>query len=597
MIAPDLRTLSDLVFYLAETQQDLERRFSWQEGNERHWLSTDDWVGRIHALALALEERGVSKADRVAIFSENRPEWHITEFACQLLGAITVPLYPTLPADQVGYILHDARCSWVLYSDKDKAEILTGVRAQLTRPLSCVAFDSEAAMEPNFHLEAMLDRGAELRRGKPLEALRSRPNEDDLASLIYTSGTTGNPKGVVLTHRNLISNVLACRDLFELGPKDLSLSFLPLSHVFQRTVDNLFLYKGVSIHYVKSIERVPRALTEIRPTILASVPRLYERAYIRVQANLEKETAGKRRIFDWAIGVGARYQEAKTAGRAAPHLAVQRRLAHRLVFGKIHERMGGRLRLAITGGAPLPEKVGRFFGAIGLDLFEGYGLTETAPVLAAGRPGATRWGSVGKAVPGVELRIAADGEILAKTPGLMQGYWENDEATAEAIDAEGWFHTGDVGELDSDGFLKITDRKKDLIVTSGGKNIAPQPLEQLLTADGVISYAVVVGDNYPYLTALLVPNFEELPRDLAELSPEERITQPKLLERIETTVADVNRRVAEHERIRRWKLLPRELTLDDRELTPTLKVRRKFVLERYSDLVDSMYLKSQRVGG
>jgi len=595
MTAPRLRTLADLVFHLAETQKGREHLVSWQEGRERLWLSTEEWVARVHALALALEERGVGKASRVAIFSENRPEWHITEFACQLLGAITVPLYPTLPAEQVRYILHNARCGCILYSDKAKAEILADVRAQLTRPLSCIAFESEAATEPDPHLQELLDRGFQLASATPLETLRSRSKEDDPASLIYTSGTTGNPKGVTLTHRNLVSNILACSDLFELGPKDLSLSFLPLSHVFQRTVDNLFLYKGVSIHYVKSIDRVPRALTEIQPTLLASVPRLYERAYLRVQNNLEKESAAKKRIFAWAIGVGARYHEARSAGHVALHLAAQRRLAHRLVFSKIHERMGGRLRLAITGGAALPEKVGRFFGAIGLDLFEGYGLTETSPVLVLARPGATRWGSIGQAIPGVELRIADDGEILAKTPGLMQGYWDNDEATAEAIDAEGWFHTGDVGELDSDGFLKITDRKKDLIVTSGGKNIAPQPIEQLLTATGVISYAVVIGDNYPYLTALLVPNLEDLPPDLEELSPEERITQPRLLERIEATVVEVNGKVAEHERIRRWKLLPRELTLDDRELTPTLKVRRRFVLERYSDLVSSMYLKSQRI--
>ena len=585
-------TLSDLVFYVAAAQRGRKKLVSAQRSGERYWISTEEWIERIRGLAAALEQRGIQRADRVAIFAENCPEWHIVEFACQLLGAITVPVYPTLPADQVAFILQDAGCDWVFYSNQAKAAILQEIQESRQQPLECVAFELDATMEPDLHLETMLQPTSD---SKPLDSFRSRPQPSDIATLIYTSGTTGKPKGVILSHRNLLSNILACADLFVLGPSDTSLSFLPLSHVFQRTVDNLFFYKGVSIHYLQSIERVPRALLEIRPTVLASVPRLYERAFLRVMANVEKETPGKKRIFSWAIGVGERYAEAKERGKAVPHLAAQRRLAHRLVYRKIHQRMGGRLRLAITGGAALPEKVGRFFGAVGLDLFEGYGLTETAPVLCIGRPGAFRWGSVGTAVPGVELRIAADGEILARSPGLMQGYWDDSQATAEAIDPEGWFHTGDIGELDPDGFLKITDRKKDLLVTSGGKNIAPQPLEQLLTSNGIIAQAVVVGNNYPYLTALLVPNFEDLPAELADLSPAERITQPKLLERIEATVAEVNRRVAEHERIRRWKLLPQEFSLEKGEITPTLKVRRRVVFERYAELVQSMYLKSQRV--
>jgi long-chain acyl-CoA synthetase len=596
-MAATIETLSDLVFLVAEQQKGRKDLVSWQDGRDRNFLSTADWVHRTHCIAAALEADGVGHGDRVAIFSENCPEWHNVEFACQLLGAISVPIYPTLPADQVAYILSDSGCDRIFYSDKAKAKVLESVRGLGSRPLNGIAFKSEAATPRDDSLGRLLERGAEIADSKSLDEFRSRPRASDVASLIYTSGTTGNPKGVILSHHNLISNVLACADLFPLSSKDLSLSFLPLSHVLQRTVDNLFFYKGVSIHYVSAIERVPRALTDIRPTVLASVPRLYERAYLRVKANADNATANQRRIFDWALDVGARYSEGRRAGRSMVQLAVQHRLANRLVHQKIKDRMGGRLRFAITGGAALPEVVSRFFAAIGLDLFEGYGLTETAPVLAICRPGIFRWGTVGTAVPGVELKIADDGEIMARTPGLMQGYWENHDATVEVIEPDGWFHTGDIGTLDTDGYLKITDRKKDLLVTSGGKNIAPQPIEQLLTSGGVIAQAVVLGDNYPYLTALLVPNLEDLPEELQGLSPEERAAHPRLLEPIEKTVGDVNRRLADHERIRRWKLLPQELTLEAGEITPTLKIKRRVVLERYSELVASMYLKSQRVDG
>ena len=327
---------------------------------------------------------------------------------------------------------------------------------------------------------------------------------------------------------------------------------------------------------------------------MASVPRLYERAYLRVLANIAKESGSKRRIFSWAIGVGERASERR--GRfLPPHLAVQKRVAQRLVYRKIQERLGGRLKFAIAGGAALPEQIGRFFAAVGIGLYEGYGLTETSPVLCANRPGGCRFGTVGEPIPGVELRLAADGEILAKSPGLMQGYWNLPDATAEAIDEQGWFHTGDVGELDENGYLRITDRKKDLLVTSGGKNVAPQPIERRLTADGVLAQAVVIGDTYPYLTALLVPNFEELPAGLEDLEPAERIAHPRLLERVETTVSEVNRQLAEHERIRRWRLMEREFSLGEGEITPTLKIRRKVVMERYAEEIGDMYLKSQRI--
>jgi len=582
-------TLSDLVFWVEAVHGGRSDLVSFKDGGQLVEVSTAEWLESIRRLALWLEAQGVEPGDRVAIFSENCPEWHTVDFASQLLGAVTVPIYPTLPADQVAFILDDCGARIVFYSDAAKRKILD--EAIDGGDTARVALRAGDGIDEIFsEILAAVDSET------PLAAFRGRTAATDIASIIYTSGTTGEPKGVVLTHANLVSNMTTCAELVPIGPTDTSLSFLPLSHVLQRTVDNIFFYRGVRIHYLSSIEHVARALTEIRPTVLASVPRLYERAYLRVMGNVEKEKAASRRIFEWAIDLGMRAAEARRAGRWAPHLKAQRRLAERLVYRKIHERMGGRLRLAITGGAALPESVGRFFEAVGLELYEGYGLTETSPVLCLNRPGEHRWGSVGRPIPGVEIRIADDGEILAKTPGLMQGYWQRKDETCAAIDPDGWFHTGDVGVVDADGYLRITDRKKDLLVTSGGKNIAPQPLEQALTATGIISQAVVVGDNYPYLAALLVANHDDLPPELARLEPAELLAHPRLLERVERTVAAVNRQVAEHERIRRWRLLPGELTLDAGEITPTLKVRRRVVLDRYGDLIASMYLKSQRVG-
>ncbi|MDX1383002.1 MAG: long-chain fatty acid--CoA ligase [Thermoanaerobaculia bacterium] len=587
-------TLSDLVFHIADRQAGRSRRLASKQGRSWQWLSTEDLVGRVHHLCLAMEEDGVEAGDRIALFSENCPEWHIVDLACQLRGAVTVPIYPTLPTDQVAYILEDSGCSHVFFRGSAKADLLEEARGSLSQPIAAIAMFDEEGPGVATRLADLVARGEGRAEERPLESFRGAVAPEQLASLIYTSGTTGNPKGVMLTHANLASNFTACADLFPIGDDDITLSFLPLSHVFQRTVDYLFLYKGVTIHYLTSIEQAPRAFGDVRPTIMASVPRLYERAYLRVLGNVAKESTGKRRIFSWAVDVGERASQ--RSGRfLPPHLAVQRGLAQRLVYRQIQERLGGRLRFAIAGGAARPEQIGKFFAAVGIGLYEGYGLTETSPVLCVNRPGHCRYGTVGQTIPGVELRVAADGEILAKTPGLMQGYWNLPEATAEAIDDEGWFHTGDVGEIDGDGYLRITDRKKDLLVTSGGKNVAPQPIEQLLTADGTVLQAVVIGDGYPYLTALLVPNFDDLPAEIADLDPAARIAQPRLLERVETTVSEVNRRLAEHERIRRWRLMEREFSLDAGEITPTLKIRRKVVLERYSDRIADMYLKSQRL--
>ena len=588
-----MKTLSDLVFHVLDHSAGRPDLLATKRKRRVEVLSTSDFLGNIHSLAIALENHGVQPGQRVALFSENRPEWHVVDFACHLLGAVPVPIYPTVRPQEVAYILRNSGADWIFFSSKQKGQVLEDIVPTLTRQVSCVSFDDDA--EFGQPLVQLLSEGAEERSQKPLERFRDRIQPEDLASIIYTSGTTGDPKGVMLTHANFVSNVLACKELFPITAADIALSFLPLSHVFERTVDYLFFLQGVHIHYAPSIERVPPLLTEVRPTILASVPRLYERAYLKVTSNVLKEKPGKQRIFGWAMRVGEKHANKTQSSFVGPLLGAQRAAADRLVYRKIKERFGGRLRFAISGGAPISPEVTQFFAAVGVRLFQGYGLTETSPVLATNSPKADRLSSVGPAIGGVELKLADDGEILAKTPGLMKGYWENPTATAEVIDEDGWFHTGDIGKIDDDGFLFITDRKKDLLITSGGKNVAPQPIEQLLVAHWAIAQAVVVGDRYPYITALIVPRFEELPPGLQRLSHKEVIQHSSLQKIIKSAVDEVNERLSDHERVRKFELLDRELSLEAGEITPTLKVRRNVVMDNYSEAIASMYLKTQKV--
>ena len=592
---PLLETLADLLFRVAACYGKREDLLSIRRHGRTESLSAAGFVDAVRRTALALEYHGVAKGDRVALFATNRPEWHVVDFACHLLGAVSVPIYPTLTAAQVAYILLDSGAGWIFYDDDAKRDLLTGLAPESPdedgaeqQGLRLVALDADATAAGGTNLEALIG-GAAPSEDTDLEAFRGRVGRGDTASIIYTSGTTGDPKGVVLSHWNFVSNILCCQQLYDLGEDDQALSFLPLSHVFERTVDYLFFHRGVSIHYSPAIERVAGLMPTVRPTVLCSVPRLYESAYVRIQATFRAQPRARRRLIDWALKVGRRRAERGGA-------PLQGLIADRLVFRKIKERFGGRLRFAISGGAPIADEVGAFFDAIGIRLYQGYGLTETAPVLSVEHPGAARRGSVGTAAPGVELRIAEDGEILARTEGLMQGYWRNPVATAEAIDGDGWFHTGDIGRIDDDGYLFITDRKKDLLVTSGGKNIAPQPIEQMMITHPAVAQVVVVGDGYPYLNALVVPNYAEPPPPFEGMNPEELRRDPRLRETIQGLLDRVNERLPAHERVRRFRLLERELTIQEGEITPTLKVRRKIVSERYRDVIASMYLKSQRVG-
>jgi len=584
-----METLVDLFEHVVRSNPSERELLRARAGRDWRGYTTRSFEDAVRQTAGRLLAAGVSAGDRVALFSENRPEWHIVDFACHLCGAALVPLYPSLPASSVAYIVRDAGARLLLVSGRERAP----VAGEASRDLPGVRL---LGLDPGLGLEPLNDL--------PVSASppRHRPAPDDLASLIYTSGTTGEPKGVMLSHRNFTVQITSILPLYPISNRDEVMSFLPLPHVFQRILDYIFLAAGCRITYVEAVEKVVTMLPLVRPTIMASVPRVYERAYVQIIGRVQKEER-LRRLFTWAMRVGQTVRSTQRERRRPPiGAALQYAVAKRLVFRKILERFGGRLRFTISGGAPLAKEIGEFFDVVGLPLLNGYGLTESAPVIAVNRLESNRIGSVGPAAPGVEIRIAEDGEILARGPNIMLGYWNKPEATAQTVDGEGWLHTGDIGHLDADGVLYITDRKKDIIVTSGGKNVAPQPIEARLAASAYIAQALAIGDNYPYITALLTPNFEALQAYFAEhkingKSREEIAAHPVTESLVAAAIKEVNGTLASYERIRRFTVLPHEFTLERGELTPSLKVRRKIVTERYRQQIEEMYLKTHRTAG
>jgi long-chain acyl-CoA synthetase len=447
-------------------------------------------------------------------------------------------------------------------------------------------------------LEEIRARGRQELAARP-SAVKDASREvrpDDLATIIYTSGTTGDPKGVMLTHSNIVFNVKASTDAFDgLDQTDVALSFLPLCHIFERMAEYLMLHHGVTIVYAEGVDQVVANMAEVRPTLMCSVPRFYEKVHARVQEKVAGDPPLRQRIFRWALKVGGDVFRCRVQGTSpGPLLRAKHLLADRLVFEKIRARVGGRIRVFVSGGAPLPKEVAEFFGAAGLLILEGYGLSETSPVIAVNLPDAVRPGTVGRPIPGVEVKIASDGEILTRGPHVMKGYFRKPEATAAAIDAEGYFHTGDIGHLDADGFLVITDRKKDLIVTSGGKKVAPQPIENRLKTNPFVSEVVIVGNRRNFPAALVVPNFETLEgwarqQGLPITSRDELAARPEVIALYEKLIQELTPDLAQFEKIKKIALLPREFTLEAGELTPTLKVKRRVVEEKYKDVIDRLY--------
>ena len=560
--------------------------------------SSDELRSAVEEVSMGLRALGIDKGDRVGILSENRPEWAIADLGTLCAGAADAPIYATLTPQQVAHVLKDSGAKVVFVSNAAQAAKVEEVRSDLPALQYVVRFDPDP-VPGTTSFEELRARGREA-LARDGEAVRRRAAEvgpEDLATIIYTSGTTGDPKGVMLTHGNLTSNVLAAQKAIPiLGVDDVALSFLPLCHAFERTAGHYFmLHCGVTIAYAESVGKVPENMLEIRPTVMISVPRLYEKMHARVIERVAAGTPLKQKIFHWALGVGAE-AFAHFAARTTPGplLKLQLAIADRLAFSRIKERTGGRMRLFISGGAPLPREIGEFFGAAGLLICEGYGLTETSPIITCNRPDWAKPGTVGRPLENVEVQIAGDGEILTRGPHVMKGYFGKPEATAEAIDGEGWFHTGDIGHLDPDGFLVITDRKKDLIVTSGGKNIAPQPLENRLKANPFIAEVVMIGDKRNYPTALVVPNFEALEswgatRGLASGSREELCSRPEIARHYLGLIAELLSDVAQYEKIKKVTVLPNEFTEESGELTPTLKVKRRVIAQKYRELIGKMY--------
>jgi len=557
-------------------------------------LSTDEVARRVKHLSLGLADLGLGPGDKLVIFSENRPEWAMTDFAVLCAGAVTVPIYTSLMPEQVKYIINDSDAKIVVCSNQDLWLKVEAVKHDLPSVHHFVLID-EQGPEGTLSLSEVMGRGTSVAAADPglfeKRALAVKPG--DLASIIYTSGTTGVPKGVMLTHGNFVSNSKALDAVTEFTDKDTILSFLPLSHVLERMTTFSFLYKGATIAYAQSIETVGENLLEVRPTIMISVPRLFDKIYAKVMDNVLTQSPLKRKIFFWALKVGKKYGARKIRHQSIPWgLGVRRNLAAKLVFSKIVEKTGGRVHFFVSGGAPLSSDVAEFFYAVGITILEGYGLTETSPVLTCNTFEKMKFGTVGTPVPEVEIRIAKDGEILAKGPNVMKGYYKKDQETREAFEG-GWFHTGDIGHFDEEGFLVITDRKKDLIVTAGGKNVAPQPIENLLKTNPYILSAVVVGAGRKFISALIVPNFERL-EAYARASGIPFASRKDLVGREEIVnfmLAEVNRatpHLASYERIKKVGLLDRDFDVDS-ELTPSLKVKRHIVEKTFKALIDFLY--------
>ena len=620
-MAEGIRTLADLPFHVSgRYPKSVLIRRCRAEAADVTELSSREFFEQVRDLSLGLGALGVEAGDRVAILSESRPEWLIADYAALTRGAVTVPIYPTLPEAQVRYILADSGACAVVASDESQAAKVRAVWPELpglavlivverAPDAAPTAEEREATAAPTAGAPnaarreelSLVDAAARGHRrlmdeeglGRMYKEAAAAIPADRLATIIYTSGTTGEPKGVMLSHGNIVSNILASDSVISVTDDDDALSFLPLSHAFERMVCCLYLYKGVTISFAESLDTIARDLQGVRPTTLTGVPRVYEKLHARIHDAVAQAPAVRRALFHWALGVGGDASRAARTGRRAPLTTrLQLGLATRIVLSKVRERLGGRVRFVVSGSAPLDVPVAEFLFAIGVPVVEGYGLTETAPVLTVNPLEAPRPGSVGVAVPGVEIRIASDGEILAHGPNVMQGYYHKPEATAEVI-VDGWFHTGDIGRLDDDGYLTITDRKKEIIVTAGGKNVAPTPIEAELKRSPIVAEAVLIGNRRPCITALLVPDFAALAHELGTPAGaearEEVAERSDVKERLEAVVAAVNADLPRHEQIKEFAALPAEFGIATGELTPTLKVKRRVVEERWSAAIEALY--------
>ena len=583
-----LSTLNDIFFTVVD--RDEPRLVLYRKNDSWSAVSSGDFYRNVISVAGALTNWGIRKGDRVAILSENRPEWAMADFATLFLGAVTVPIYSTLTAEQTAYVLGDSGARVIFVSTKPQLDKVLAIRDQVPVERIGVMDDIETPAAATWN---RLDSPTVTGRSVQFEQTARAIQPDDLATVIYTSGTTGIAKGVMLTHGNMATNIACSLEGFDIRRGQSSISFLPLSHVTARHVDFAMLYHGVTLAYCSFIEMLPQALLEVRPTFFVAVPRVYEKIYAQTQ----QKTKGfpKHIIYSWAMGVGRAHKPEILAGRIPRSLSW--RLANTLVLSKIRTGLGDRVETFVSGGAPLGRELAEWYASVGIRIHEGYGLTETSPVIAVNTPIHHRIGTVGKTLPNLEVRIAEDGEILVRGPSVFKGYWNRPEETQNAF-VDGWFKTGDIGNIDRDGYLSVTDRKKDLIKTSGGKFIAPQPIENSLKLNPLVGTAAIVGDKRKFAAVILSPNFPQLEdwartNQIPFASRAELVAQPKVQALYEQVVDGVNQNLARFEKLKRVMLVADEFSADNGALTPTMKLRRRVIEDRYRQQIDDLYAQAE----
>jgi len=597
----DCKTIPELFDFLTTDYGPKSNSFvmKYKVDGKYQGIDYNQFRKETECFALGLAKLGLKPHDKIAIISENRPEWIYSDMAILSLGALNVPLYPSLTAESVEYILNNSSSKGIIVSNKFQLNKILKVRKKCRSLEYLIVLNENDKVEDDssiYTFKEIQNMGKEFRLKNPSYFMNSLSSvkEDDLCTIIYTSGTTGEPKGVMLTHKNILSNSRATLEMLPINEHDVWLSFLPLSHIFERMAAYYTGFAaGGTMCFAESIEAISNNLLEVKPTLMTSVPRLFERMYSKIMKKVEAQPAKKQKIFYWALNVNKKYYEFKKQEKSSLVLNTKHKLAEKLVCEKIRSFTGGNLRFFVSGGAALPRELAEFFEAIGILIIEGYGLTESSPVISANKPDDYQFGSVGKIMPNLEVKIAYDGEILVKGPSIMQGYYKNKKETDKVL-KDGWLHTGDIGVFDARGFLIITDRKKHLFKTSGGKYIAPTPIENLFSTSKYIDQFVVIGDSRMFLSALVVPDFESLKEyadanNITYKETRELIKNSEINKLIEKDMAKYQKQLANFERIRKFVLLDRAFTIENGEITPSLKIKRKVVEQRYEKLIDSMY--------
>jgi long-chain acyl-CoA synthetase len=594
-------TLVEIFEYAVRTHKRPDA-VNYKRGDRWVSISSDELLRRIRNVALGLHSLGVRAGDRVALLSESRPEWTLSDAGCLFAGAIDVPIYPTLTPTQVRYILRDSGARVLIVANEEKFREVREVLAE------CPALENIVFIEPasgqdvkGVSLAELEQRGAELAKQQPelFDSLGREISPDDLATIIYTSGTTGEPKGVMLTHSNLVSNLIDSAAHLSFEKDDSVLSVLPLSHVLERVAMYMYLYHGMAVYFGESLEMIGPNLREVRPTIFVGVPRIFEKIYARVKEKTAEKGKLNVAVLNWAVAIGKEHAKLSVSHQKIPALlAFKHKIADKLIFSKMRAALGGRIRLLVSGGAALPEELGYLYIGAGLPIVQGYGLTETSPVITAGRVEDNRIGTVGKPIRNVEVRIAADGEIETRGPHVMRGYYNKPVETAAVLSPDGWFKTGDIGTFDEDGFLRITDRKKELFKTSGGKYIAPQPIEQMIKGSQFVNQVVLIGNGRKFAAALIVPDWERVEsyvqlKGIKAGSRAELCKDPRIIDLFQRQVASLTSELAQYESVKKVALLENEMTIDGGELTPTMKVKRRVVDEKYRDVIDALYDDSE----